>query len=55
VLYEGLFWNYFSIGADAQAAYKFHHFREQTPALASNRVLNQFWYSVFSVTSGEIG
>lgn len=55
VLLEGLFWNYFSVGADAQAAYNFHHLRDTHPALASNRVANQFWYSAFSCTSGEQG
>jgi diacylglycerol kinase (ATP) len=44
--------NYFSVGADAQAAYNFHHLRDQHPVLASNRVANQFWYSTFSCTSG---
>jgi len=49
---EGLFWNYFSVGADAQAAYNFHHLRDNHPMLASNRVANQFWYSTFGCTSG---
>jgi diacylglycerol kinase (ATP) len=40
------------VGADAQAAYNFHHLRDSHPALASNRVANQFWYSTFSCTSG---
>lgn len=53
VVMEGMFWNYFSVGADAQAAYNFHHLRDNHPALASNRVANQFWYSAFSCTSGE--
>lgn len=44
--------NYFSVGADAQAAYNFHHLRDTHPALASNRLANQFWYSAFSCTSG---
>jgi diacylglycerol kinase (ATP) len=44
--------NYFSVGADAQAAYNFHHLRDNHPALTSNRVANQFWYSTFSCTSG---
>jgi diacylglycerol kinase (ATP) len=50
---QGMFWNYFSIGADAQAAYNFHHLRDQHPMLAPNRVANQFWYSAFSCSSGE--
>eukprot|EP00775_Hariotina_reticulata_P012947 gene12947-13075_t len=52
VLMEGIFYNYFSVGADAQAAYNFHHLRDQHPVLASNRLANQFWYSAFSCTSG---
>lgn len=46
------FWNYFSVGLDAEAAYGFHHLRETHPGLASGRVVNQAWYSVFSCTSG---
>jgi diacylglycerol kinase (ATP) len=46
------FWNYYSIGLDAEAAYEFHHLRETHPRLASGRVVNQAWYSVFSCTSG---
>eukprot|EP00879_Flechtneria_rotunda_P000260 GHRR01000343.1.p1 GENE.GHRR01000343.1~~GHRR01000343.1.p1 ORF type:complete len:522 (+),score=199.12 GHRR01000343.1:793-2358(+) len=52
VLMEGTFYNYFSVGADAQAAYNFHHLRDTHPMLASNRVANQFWYGAFSCTSG---
>eukprot|EP00879_Flechtneria_rotunda_P015160 GHRR01015845.1.p2 GENE.GHRR01015845.1~~GHRR01015845.1.p2 ORF type:complete len:174 (-),score=49.54 GHRR01015845.1:590-1111(-) len=54
VLMEGTFYNYFSVGADAQAAYNFHHLRDTHPMLASNRVANQFWYGAFSCTSGTI-
>lgn len=53
VLTEGIFYNYFSVGADAQAAYNFHHLRDEHPMLASNRLANQFWYSAFSCTSGD--
>lgn len=52
VLMEGLFWNYFSVGADAQAAYNFHQLRDTHPQLAPNRAANKVWYSVFSCTSG---
>jgi diacylglycerol kinase (ATP) len=40
------------VGADAQAAYNFHHLRDSHPTLASNRIANNFWYSAFSCTSG---
>jgi diacylglycerol kinase (ATP) len=39
--FEGLFWNYFSIGMDAQVAYGFHHLRDEKPWLARGRVTNQ--------------
>ncbi|KAG2450538.1 hypothetical protein HYH02_005039 [Chlamydomonas schloesseri] len=48
----GMFWNYFSVGLDAKAAWSFHSLREEKPALASSRAANQFWYSAFSCTSG---
>jgi diacylglycerol kinase (ATP) len=46
------FWNYFSIGLDAEAAYGFHALREHHPHLASARLLNQAWYAYFSCSSG---
>lgn len=46
------FWNYFSIGLDAEAAYGFHALRENHPHLASARLLNQAWYAYFSCSSG---
>lgn len=49
---QGMFWNYFSVGLDAKAAWSFHSLREEKPALASSRAANQFWYSAFSCTSG---
>lgn len=52
VIMEGMFWNYFSIGADAQAAFGFHHLREKAPGCTANRIQNQCWYSYFSCTSG---
>jgi diacylglycerol kinase (ATP) len=54
VVLEGMFWNYLSVGADAQAAYQFHRLREKSPHLASSRLLNQFWYATFSATSGGL-
>lgn len=46
------FWNYFSIGIDAEATYNFHHLREHSPCLASSRYMNQMWYGVFSCGTG---
>ncbi len=52
---KGLFWNYFSIGLDAQAAYGFHSLREKHPWAAPSRMINQGWYSYFSCTTGWFG
>lgn len=52
VFLDGVFWNYFSVGLDAKAAYQFHHLREVAPNFTSGRLRNQFWYSFFSCTSG---
>ena len=49
---EGLFYNYFSVGLDAQAAYGFHHLRESKPWAAPSRLINQAWYAYFSCASG---
>jgi hypothetical protein len=38
---SGLFWNYLSIGLDAEAAYGFHTLRETHGWAASSRALNQ--------------
>lgn len=48
----GLFWNYFSVGLDAQAAYGFHSLREKRPWAAPSRLINQGWYGYFSCTTG---
>ncbi|GIL75862.1 hypothetical protein Vretimale_5572 [Volvox reticuliferus] len=48
----GSFWNYFSVGLDAKAAWGFHSLREERPQLTSSRMANQFWYTFFSCTSG---
>ena len=49
---KGLFWNYYSVGLDAQAAYGFHSVREKRPWATPSRTINQGWYSYFSCTSG---
>jgi hypothetical protein len=50
--YQGSFFNYFSIGGDAQAAHGFHSLREKRPGCAGTRFANMFWYSWFSCSSG---
>lgn len=46
------FWNYFSVGLDAEAAYGFHSLREAHPRLAASRLTNQAWYGFFSCATG---
>ncbi|KAG0610421.1 hypothetical protein M758_7G063800 [Ceratodon purpureus] len=50
--FEGLFFNYFSVGMDAQVAYGFHHLRDAKPWLARGRTANQMIYSSFGCTQG---
>ncbi|GMI80649.1 diacylglycerol kinase 7 [Hibiscus trionum] len=39
--YEGVFYNYFSIGMDAQVAYGFHSLRNEKPHLAQGPLSNK--------------
>ncbi|KAJ9689581.1 hypothetical protein PVL29_014986 [Vitis rotundifolia] len=50
--YEGVFYNYFSIGMDAQVAYGFHHLRNERPYLAQGPISNKIIYSGYSCTQG---
>ncbi|KHG17144.1 Eye-specific diacylglycerol kinase [Gossypium arboreum] len=50
--YEGVFYNYFSIGMDAQVAYGFHHLRNEKPYLAQGPITNKIIYSSYSCTQG---
>ncbi|KAK9931937.1 hypothetical protein M0R45_019191 [Rubus argutus] len=50
--YEGVFYNYFSIGMDAQVAYGFHHLRNEKPFLAQGPISNKLVYSGYSCTQG---
>ncbi|CAN1329630.1 Diacylglycerol kinase 7 [Linum perenne] len=50
--YEGVFYNYFSIGMDAQVAYGFHHLRNEKPYLAQGPIANKLIYSGYSCTQG---
>lgn len=50
--FEGLFYNYFSMGMDAQVAYGFHHLRDEKPYLAQGPITNKLIYSGYSCTQG---
>ncbi|KAH9618393.1 hypothetical protein KSS87_019926 [Heliosperma pusillum] len=50
--YDGVFYNYFSIGMDAQVAYGFHHLRNEKPYLAQGPIANKLIYSGYSCTQG---
>ncbi|KAK1429916.1 hypothetical protein QVD17_12252 [Tagetes erecta] len=50
--YEGVFYNYFSIGMDAQVAYGFHHLRNEKPYLARGPISNKIIYSGYSCKQG---
>ncbi|KAM7508397.1 hypothetical protein LguiA_018850 [Lonicera macranthoides] len=50
--YEGVFYNYFSIGMDAQVAYGFHHLRNEKPYLAQGPIANKIIYSGYSCKQG---
>eukprot|EP00189_Rhodosorus_marinus_P009216 CAMPEP_0184751866 /NCGR_PEP_ID=MMETSP0315-20130426/43276_1 /TAXON_ID=101924 /ORGANISM="Rhodosorus marinus, Strain UTEX LB 2760" /LENGTH=439 /DNA_ID=CAMNT_0027231165 /DNA_START=480 /DNA_END=1799 /DNA_ORIENTATION=- len=46
---ELMFYNYFSVGADAHAAYIFHHMREQQPEKFTGRTRNKYYYVKASI------
>ncbi|XP_047328435.1 diacylglycerol kinase 4-like [Impatiens glandulifera] len=50
--YEGVCYNYFSIGMDAQVAYGFHHLRNEKPYLAQGPISNKLIYSGYSCKQG---
>ncbi|KAL0785033.1 hypothetical protein Bca101_001278 [Brassica carinata] len=50
--YEGVFYNYFSIGMDAQVAYGFHHLRNEKPNLANGPIANKIIYSGYGCSQG---
>ncbi|MCO5567530.1 hypothetical protein L7F22_021224 [Adiantum nelumboides] len=50
--FEGIFYNYFSIGMDAQVAYGFHNIREKKPYLALGPISNKVVYSGCSCVQG---
>ncbi|GMI97556.1 diacylglycerol kinase 4 [Hibiscus trionum] len=50
--YEGVFYNYFSIGMDAQVAYGFHSLRNEKPHLAQGPLSNKIIYSTYGCSQG---
>ncbi|KAL8488783.1 hypothetical protein ACS0TY_024911 [Phlomoides rotata] len=50
--YEGVFYNYFSIGMDARVAHGFHHLRNEKPYLARGPISNKIIYSGYSCGQG---
>ncbi|KAL5699835.1 diacylglycerol kinase (ATP) [Ranunculus cassubicifolius] len=50
--FKGVFYNYYSIGMDAQVAYGFHHLRDEKPYLAQGPIANKLIYSGYSCTQG---
>ncbi|XP_020993693.2 diacylglycerol kinase 4 [Arachis duranensis] len=52
ISYDGVFYNYFSTGMDAQVAYGFHHLRNEKPYLAQGPIANKIIYSGYSCTQG---
>ncbi|XP_058113847.1 diacylglycerol kinase 4-like [Magnolia sinica] len=50
--FGGVFYNYYSIGMDAQVAYGFHHLRDEKPYLAQGPIANKLIYSGYSCTQG---
>ncbi|XP_015695542.2 diacylglycerol kinase 4 isoform X2 [Oryza brachyantha] len=50
--FNGVFYNYFSIGMDAQVAYGFHHLRDEKPFLASGPLSNKLIYAGYTCKQG---
>ncbi|KAJ0962226.1 hypothetical protein J5N97_030054 [Dioscorea zingiberensis] len=50
--FEGVFYNYFSIGMDAQVAYGFHHLRDEKPYIAQGPIANKLIYTGYGCTQG---
>ncbi|PON92387.1 Diacylglycerol kinase [Trema orientale] len=50
--YRGGFWNYFSMGMDAQVSYAFHSERKKHPEKFKNQLVNQSTYLKLGCTQG---
>lgn len=50
--FGGVFYNYFSIGMDAQVAYGFHQLRDEKPFLAQGPISNKLIYTGYSCAQG---
>ncbi|MED6145612.1 Diacylglycerol kinase 5 [Stylosanthes scabra] len=50
--FRGGFWNYFSMGMDAQVSYAFHSERKMNPEKFKNQLVNQSTYAKLGCTQG---
>ncbi|XP_047951377.1 diacylglycerol kinase 5-like [Salvia hispanica] len=50
--FQGGFWNYFSMGMDAQVSYAFHSERKLNPDKFKNQLVNQSTYAKLGCTQG---
>ncbi|KAF0890864.1 hypothetical protein E2562_004338 [Oryza meyeriana var. granulata] len=50
--YRGGFWNYFSMGMDAQVSYEFHSERKRNPDKFKNQLTNQSTYAKLGLKQG---
>ncbi|KAK2984729.1 hypothetical protein RJ640_004554, partial [Escallonia rubra] len=50
--FHGGFWNYFSMGMDAQVSYAFHRERKLHPEKFKNQLVNQSTYAKLGLTQG---
>uniref|UniRef100_A0A6M2ERY5 Diacylglycerol kinase n=1 Tax=Populus davidiana TaxID=266767 RepID=A0A6M2ERY5_9ROSI len=52
ITFRGGFWNYFSMGMDAQVSYAFHSERKLHPEKFKNQLINQSTYAKLGCTQG---